>query len=93
MNYTWDELKATGLSWNDLKWHSDIFPQIVDIVGKNNLRDAKHLVSAYMEGCQVFLTTDIDDICSNRDALLRLLDIKIFHSLNEWDSFLEYCHQ
>lgn len=93
MNYTWEQLDAADLSWNDLNEHSDKFPQIVGIVGNSNLRDAKHLDSAYMEGCRAFLTTDKDDICANRASLFETLDIRIFHVLNDWDDFLEYCRK
>lgn len=84
--YTWNELE--GLTWNDMGKQSDHWPAIQSLIGKGNRVDAKHLDSAYMEGCQVFLTSDKGDICTHKRTLEQLLGIKVFHYREDWNEFL-----
>ena len=71
MNYSWNEL--SDLIWDDLGKTSDKHVEISRIIGKDNKRDIKHLDSAYMARCNAFITSDKDDICSNKN--------EIYHSL------------
>ena|SRR5437867_2763819 len=86
LNYTWNELDS--LTWDDLGKTSDKRQAIEALLGPNNIRDAKHLDSAYMEGCRVFLTSDKGDIVSRRGELVSLLGIEVFHFREDWNEFL-----
>ena len=85
INYSWSELNMT---WDVLGKTSHKRQAIQALLGPNSIRDAKHLDSAYMEGCTVFLTSDIKDIVSRRGELMSLLDIKVFHFRKDWNEFL-----
>jgi hypothetical protein len=87
VNCTWTEL--SGLSWNDMGKQSNLWEEIRALLGKKNTLDAKHLDSAYMEGCHVFLTSDKDDIVARRREIEQLLGIRIFHYQDDWDAFLQ----
>lgn len=87
LNYTWSELDDP--TWNDLGRKSDKRQAIEALLGPNSIRDAKHLDSAYMEGCRVFLTSDKRDIVSHRSELASLLGIEVFHFHEDWPAFLE----
>lgn len=84
--YAWNELK--DLTWNDMGKQSEHWRAIESLIGKGNAVDAKHLDSAYREGCQVFLTSDKGDISSHRRALEQLLGIKVLHYREDWNEFL-----
>jgi hypothetical protein len=85
-NYTWAELG--DLSWAEMGQQSDQWKAIQALLGKGNNVDAKHLDSAYMEDCHVFLTSDKDDIVARRREIEQLLGIRVFHYLEDWDAFL-----
>jgi hypothetical protein len=88
LNYkTWKHLD--GFTWDDFERVSDRRVQIEALLGPENLRDAKHLDSAYMTRCQVFLTSDKDDIASRAIELEALLGFKVFHVQEGWQAFLE----
>ena len=81
-NMTWDDFNNSPATIGDLSfgdfYETDIFSDIVKIVGVENKIDANHLDSAYKNKCDVFLTSDCGDIYSKRDKLEPLLNIKIF---------------
>lgn len=84
--YTWNEL--AGLTWNDMGRQSERWPAILSLIGKNHTVDAKHLDSAYMERCQIFLTSDKGDIVTHRYPLEQLLGLKVLHYREDWNEFL-----
>ena len=92
---TWDDLK---MSWNhaDFTWDdcekSDKYNFILEIIGKNNVKDAKHLDSAYKSQCGYFLTSDNRHIISNKEQLEELLNFKILNphkQVEELENYLE----
>ena len=89
MNYRWEEVKSDPilgkLSWDDIGQTSDRFTDIVEAIGKENMTDAQHIDSAFRAACDVFLTSDKDDIYSQRDALWRITNLKILHPIDDWD--------
>ena len=85
LHYAWEELDGT---WDDFGKFSNKRKAIEQLLGQNNLLDVKHLDSAYMSGCQVFLTSDKDDLTSRRAEIEKLLGIKVFHVLEDWQEFL-----
>lgn len=94
-NPTWEEAKYTwkelgSLSWNDMGRQSERWADILRLIGNNNTVDAKHLDSAYMIGCQVFLTSDKDDIVTHSRSLEKLLGLKVFHYREGWIEFLSF---
>ncbi len=86
LNYPWKELDDP---WDDLGKTSDKRQAIQNLLGPNSLRDAKHLDSAYREGCHAFLTSDKHDISSRRGEISQLLGLRVFHFLDDWNEFLE----
>jgi hypothetical protein len=84
---TWKNLD--GLTWDDLKQVSALWPRIEEMLGPNCKVDAKHLDSAYLSKCDVFLTSDKDDIASRAADLEALLGFKVFHIQEDWNRFLE----
>ena len=88
LNYTWDEMKQIeefrSLSWDSLAEASDKFDEIQSIVGSSNMRDAKHLDSAYRAGCSVFLTSDKDDLWSKRERIRHSIGIAVLHFQDDW---------
>jgi hypothetical protein len=89
MNYSWDELD--NVTWDDLGKQSDKIQEIASIIGSSNKRDIKHLDSAYMAGCDAFITSDKGDICSKADDILAILNVRVFHFHNDWEDFVDYC--
>ena len=93
-NPTWDEGDSTWDddtgTWADCGLVSDRWAQILELVGPNNVRDAKHLDSAYMAKCEVFLTSDQGDIASKASEIQALLGIRVFHSTKDWMGFKSY---
>jgi hypothetical protein len=93
-NPSWDEGDSvwdddTG-PWDDYATVSDHWPLIVNLIGASNLRDAKHLDSAYLAGCDAFLTSDQDDIASKAQQIFELLHVKVFHATKDWAAFRLY---
>ena len=93
MNYTWDEMRKTeefrSVTWDSLGEQSPKFLEIAAIVGPENVRDAKHLDSAYATGCTVFLTSDKADIWSKRGQLKEATGMIVMHVQVDWPAFLE----
>ena len=91
---TWSELKYPWSKydrpWADYGKTSDKRHAIEDLLGRNNIRDVKHLDSAYMEGCKAFLTSDRGDIVSRRKELRLLLGIEVFHFHEDWNEFVAF---
>lgn len=81
-NMTWDDFKNSPAKLNELKfddfYSSNILNDIIKIIGIQNKIDAYHLDSAYKNNCDIFLTSDNDDIYSKKELLEPLLSIKIF---------------
>ena len=92
MNYTWDEMRKTqefhSLTWDSLGHQSPKFAELAAIVGSQNIRDAKHLDSAYATGCTVFLTSDKADIWSKREQIRRSTGIAVMHVHIDWPEFV-----
>ena len=86
VNYMWKDFDS--LTWDDLGKTSNKWEEIEALLGPNSIRDAKHLDSAYMEGCRVFLTSDKDDIVSRRSEIAPLLGITVLHFREDWSEFL-----
>ncbi len=86
VKYTWNELR--DLTWEDMGRTSDKRDAIGTLLGSNCVLDAKHLDSAYMEGCSVFLTSDKDDIVSRRSQIAELLGVSVLHFREDWNEFL-----
>jgi hypothetical protein len=85
INYTWSEL---SLTWDALGNTSHKRQAIEALLGPNSTRDAKHLDSAYIEGCRAFLTSDKRDIVLRRGELVSLLGVEVFHFREDWNEFL-----
>lgn len=66
---------------------SPLLDRIRSIVGRQNEFDARHIDSAYKSNADCFLTSDYDDIISNRTALEALLGIHFFHIPSEVERF------
>lgn len=75
VNYSWDELD--DLTWDDIGKKSDKYGQIVQLIGRNNAKDIKHLDSAYRAGCEAFITSDKGDISSKKEKIYSLLGIHV----------------
>ena len=68
---------------------SDKCGDIAEVVGSRNEIDIKHLDSAHLAGCKVFLTSDKGDLVSKREPLELLLGIKVLHFVDDWNEFIE----
>jgi hypothetical protein len=79
-------------TWDDYQG-SQLWPQVLELIGRNNLTDAKHLDSAYKAGCSALITSDKDDIASQADAILALTGIRVFHAYQDWPVFLAFIQQ
>ena len=94
IHYTYDDLKNTevlkDITYDQLGGVNSKFAEILKIVGAQNRKDAKHLDSAQMTGCEVFLTSDKGDIWSKRERLSSSLGLRIFHVPSEWNDFFVY---
>lgn len=95
-NYTYDDLGKVevlkDLTYKQLGGINSKFKELLEIVGHANRRDAQHLDSAQMTGCKVFLTSDKDDIWSNRESISLLTGLTVFHVQAEWDQFVAFVH-
>ena len=94
---TWNDLG--NVSWMNApgRWidytGSNKYQEIQRVIGKQHEQDVKHLDAAYKSKCQCFLTRDKGDIYSKKAELKNLLDMKIYHTDDDWQSFLEYIKQ
>jgi len=92
-NPTWDQGdsiwdQSDGV-WEDYKG-SEIWPDILQLVGSNNVTDAKHIDSAYKGRCQAFITSDKGDISSKSAAIFVLTGVRVFHAHHNWPDFLAF---
>lgn len=73
------------------------YPDLLELIDKQNIRDVQHLDSAYRTGCSIFLTSDCRDIYKKREKINSIIDIKIFNphkKLEELMNYLDvYSHQ
>jgi hypothetical protein len=89
---TWEELNVT---WGELNFSWDEFSPsphynaILNIIGENNIRDAKHVDSAYKSKCQCMFTCD-NDILSHSQELENLLGIMFFHPDKHKEEFMTF---
>ena len=83
---TWEE--DAHLTWSDYNKQSDKWAELLQLIGSGNRLDAKHLDSAYMEGCTLFLSSDKGDIVSRRNEIESLLSITVLHYQDDWHEFL-----
>ena len=92
VNYTWAEMKSdpniSKITWDSVGQTSDRYREILQVVGDQNVVDAKHLDSAFRAGCDVFLTNDKDDIWSRRKPLSSLTGMKVLHVIDDWRSLI-----
>lgn len=56
---------------------SQHYETILNIVGRDNRRDALHVDSAYKTECDCMVTVD-SDILGKREALIKLIGLPIF---------------
>ncbi len=68
---------------------SEKFENILVIIGKSNLLDAKHLDAAYKNKCDYFFTRDKGDIINHREQLEKELGLKIYNPHQKFDDFLK----
>ncbi len=68
---------------------SEKFESILNILGKNNLVDAKHLDAAYKSKCDYFFTRDKGDIINHREQIEKELGLKIYNPDKEFTDFLK----
>jgi hypothetical protein len=85
-NFTWGNLPGTFGDYAP----SELYSAIEKIVGKKNRVDVLHLDSAYKSGCSIFITSDKGDIANRKMELEQLLKIKIFHSTDDWENFVDF---
>jgi len=87
---TWDELNITwdeaDFSWDEFS-PSPQYSNICSIIGEENIRDVKHVDSAFKSKCQCMLTCD-NDILSHSQELEELLNIMFFHPDNHKKEFI-----
>lgn len=86
INYTYGEFSKAIKTYGDMGRKSGKLEAILDILGRDKKPDAKHLDSAYLSACKVFLTGD-KDFELRRDELEELLGISIFITNIEWEAF------
>ena len=85
LNITWDE---ADFSWDECS-PSPRYDDICNIIGEENIRDVKHVDSAFKSKCQSMLTCD-NDILSHSQELEELLNIKFFHPDNHREEFMAH---
>ena len=86
---TWDESEGT---WDDYNG-SELWPQILKLIGPHNEVDAKHIDSAYLGACHAFITSDKGDISSCAREILALTGVRVFHVSQDWDEFVTYIQE
>jgi hypothetical protein len=69
---------------------SAIYSKIQQIVGRASEHDVRHLDAAYKSKADAFLTQDKRDIVRNRTELEQSTGLRIFHSDDDRDKFLEF---
>ena len=59
---------------------SSIYKRLVDLIGKNNIKDCILLEAHYRNGNDYFVTEDKNDILNNKEILFSLFGIKVIHT-------------
>lgn len=85
MNIPWNRL---NFSWDEFVPSSRYY-DICNIIGEENIRDSKHVDSAFKSGCKCMFTCD-SDIHSHSEELGKLLNIKFFHTDNNKEEFMAF---
>lgn len=85
LNVTWGELSGT---WADCTG-SEHLSEIIEIVGRQNRRDALHVDSAYKTGCAAIVTAD-RDILDHKSELEVVLRLRIFHPEHDKDALRRF---
>jgi len=85
-NFTIEQLKPTCY-----------YPLLKESIEKNSKkpkekirRDILHLDSAIKMSCKIFITSDREDILSNRDSIKNIYNLEIFQSDVEDSKLIEY---
>ena len=93
-NPTWEQDHSTwkegNYSWDDYERTSPKRNEIIKLIGSSNDLDLKHLESAHLSKCHVFITNDKDDMWSKRKEIKNILNFEVFHYIEDWDNFVEY---
>ena len=71
--------------WGKSKWgdgsvygsEDNIYEQVLSVVGGHNYQDARHLEAHYRSGNNIFVTEDLGDILSKKEALFEQLGIRV----------------
>lgn len=58
---------------------SQIFIELLRIIGTENKADARHIDTAFKEKCKIFITNDKKDIISKKEKLQELTQIDFFY--------------
>ena len=83
LNLTYDELSCR---YDDFQG-SELFPQVLQIIGPQNRRDALHVDSAYKSQCKALVTRDTD-ILLHRRELHELLGVHIIDPDTDHEALL-----
>ncbi len=85
------DLNMPMSEWPELKKHkgSEHFETILDLIGKENRKDALHIDSAYKTNCSAMITRD-SDIMDKAEKLTELLGIQFFHADDDSTEFIEF---
>ena len=83
VNITWDE---TDFSWDEFS-PSSLYSNICNIIGEENIRDVKHVDSAFKSKCQCMLTCD-NHILSHSQELDKLLGIMFLNPDSQKKEFI-----
>jgi len=82
-NILWSEADYTDNEFSSSKH----FCKIRDLVGEENMRDVKHVDSAFKSGAHCMMTCD-SDILSRSQELEAILGIKFFCPDKHWPEFM-----
>jgi len=84
LNLTYGELKCR---YDDFQG-SELFEQVLEIIGPQNRRDALHVDSAYKSKCRALVTRD-SDILKHRSRLETLLGLRVLNPDADHDELVE----
>ena len=93
MNYTWAELRSdpvlSQLTYESAGQTSTKFEELLTLLGNQCLVDAKHLDSAVLSNCSVFLATDKDDVWSRRAEIRAITGLEVLYMPDEWPMLMD----
>jgi len=74
---------------------TEMWEQIHAIVGRDPQQeyDARHIDTAYKNGCACFFTRDKGDILRHRDKLQALLSMRFLHPDDDWTDFVRWMEE